>query len=527
MNYSIIKFIRCGGFVSLTAILENKKNYLLKYFGDNKPLGLVLSTGASSYLYDTGTNKILNCDAFTYDLLHNLFCMDVKPAIAEFIEKHGQDCFVETVSMLERSINNQNLFGISEVTNFDLVLGKKELIEEISTASSEMELEVTEGCNLRCTYCVHQDENKENRNHGSRQMTRETALAAIDFLAKNSGKARDIVLSFYGGEPLLNFPLIEESVRYAREIFKDKTVQFNMTTNGTLITPEIARFLAKNQFDIKVSIDGPQEVHDRYRKKIAGGGSFNEVKAGLQNLYQEYGDSFIKRISLYMVYAPPFSEAEIKRRAALRQELDWLPEETRTGMVYYSGPRLPGVDHKEDKSYLEWAFEEYFSKTLDTQEKSKPHPLAKSFIEHLMAILSQRPIYPHGIKKFTMHACCNPGKKRIYVTVAGDFRVCEKMPISAPAIGNIKKGMDYDLLYQNYLETYKNMTLSICKKCWAINTCDSCFIDGYDSQGLSPQKKIEKCRQSRNYAAQKIVLYCRAMELMPNLIDHFGKIKLS
>ncbi len=513
--------------MSSTAIWVDKKNFLLKLFGENKPLGVVLSTGSHAYLYDTGTNKILNCDDFTYDLLLNLFRMDVELAINGFIEKHGQDCFVETVSMLEKSIDNHNLFRLYEVTNFDLVPGKEELIEDISTSSSEMALEVGEDCNLRCLYCVHQDENKENRNHGSRQMTRETALAAIDFLAKNSSKAEGVVLSFYGGEPLLNFPLIKESVSYAKEIFKDKPIQFNLTTNGTLITPEIARFLAENQFDVKVSIDGPQEVHDRYRKNIAGGGSFTHVKAGLQNLYKEYGDSFITRISLYMVYAPPFSEEEIKRRASLRQELDWLPEDTRTGMVYYSGPRLPGVDHKEDKGYLEWAFEEYFSKTLDTQEKSKPHPLAKSFIEHILAILSQRPIYNDVIKKFTMHACCTPGKKRIYVTVAGDFRVCEKIPVSAPAIGNTEKGIDYDLLYHDYLETYRDMTLSICKKCWAINTCDSCFIDGYDAQGLSPEKKVEKCSQNRSYAANKIYLYCRAMELMPNLVDHFGKIKLS
>lgn len=508
-------------------ILAERKKYLSKYFGGKKPLGIVLHTGTNAFLYDTGTNKILNCDPFTYDLILNLFRLDMEPAIDKFIEKHSEDCFLETVSLLERSIDKHNLFGLYEVTNFDQLPSKEELIESISTSSEELGLEVTEGCNLRCLYCVHQEANKENRNHGSRQMAGETAFAAIDFLAKNSLKSKQVTLGFYGGEPLLNFPVIKESVRYAREVFKDKPPQFNLTTNGTLITPEIARFFAENQVDVRVSIDGPEDVHNRYRKNIAGDGSFNDVREGLQNLFKEYGESFAKKINLYMVYAPPYSVEEIKRRIDLWQELDWLPEDIRASLVYYSGPRLSGVDHKEDKRFLQWAFEEYFSKTLNTRDTLRPHPFSKSIIEHIMAVFSQRPIYHKVIEKFPMHACCMPAKKRIFVTVGGDFRVCEKIPFSAPSIGSLEKGIDFDLLYHVYLETYKDMTLSICKKCWAINTCDSCFIDGYSSEGLSPEKKADTCKENRNTAATKIFCYCKATEVMPNLTDHFGKIKLS
>jgi len=507
--------------------LKGKKEFLSRYFGEKKPLGIVLNTGYKSYVYDTGTNKILNCDALTYDLLQNLFNKDMVPAIDNFIKEHGENCFVETVSMLERSIENQNLFGLYEVTNFDLLPEKKELIESSSTSCEELGLEITEGCNLRCRYCVYNNENKENRNHGFRQMTREIALKAIDFLAKNSLKSKSVALGFYGGEPLLNFPIIKESVLYAQSIFKDRPLLFTLTTNGTQITPEIARFFAENELDVKVSIDGPEDVHNRYRKYTTGDGTFIDAKNGLYNLYKEYGDSFAKKINLHLVYTPPYTEEEIIRRTELWKELDWLPTDIRANLVYYSGPRIPGVEHKEGKGLLQWAFEDYFSKTLNTQNPLKPHPFSKSIIEHNLAILSQRPIYNNIIKKFPMHACCIPTKKRIFVTVEGDIRVCEKMPLSAPAIGNLEKGIDYDLLYHIYLETYKEMTLSLCKKCWAINICDSCFIDAFDSEGLSREKKMEKCRLARVNAVSKIYCYCKATELMPNLTDYFGKIKLS
>jgi uncharacterized protein len=358
-------------------------------------------------------------------------------------------------------------------------------------------------------------------------MTRETALAAIDFLAKNSLESKRIALGFYGGEPLLNFPIIRESVRRAKDLFKDKPPQITLTTNGTLINPEIARFLAENQVDVKVSIDGPEDVHDRYRKNTDGEGTYKNAVKGLYTLYKEYGDSFARKINLHLVYAPPYTAEEITRRTELWKELDWLPEDIRANLVYYSGPRLPGVEHKEGKNFLQWAFEEYFSKVLNTRNKLKPHPFSKSIIEHNMAIMTQRPIYNNVIKKFPMHACCIPAKKRIFVTVGGDLRVCEKMPVSAPSIGNLEKGIDYDLLYHVYLEAYRDMTLSICRKCWAINICDSCFIDGFDPGGLSPKKKKEKCKQERVNAASKIYCFCKAAEVMPNLADHFGKIKLS
>ena len=91
-------------------------------------------------------------------------------------------------------------------------------------------LQVTQQCNLRCKYCAYSG-NYYNRSHTSNRMDFETAKKAIDFYLKRSEKADQLALSFYGGEPLLEFELIKKCVSYILQRKGDKKILFTMTTN--------------------------------------------------------------------------------------------------------------------------------------------------------------------------------------------------------------------------------------------------------------------------------------------------------
>ena len=95
-------------------------------------------------------------------------------------------------------------------------------------------------------------------------------------------------LGFYGGEPLLNYKLIEQSVNYAKEIIRDKEISFSLTTNATLITPQIAKFLVENEFEILISLDGPKDIHNENRIFINGNGSFNSTIEGIKVILECY-----------------------------------------------------------------------------------------------------------------------------------------------------------------------------------------------------------------------------------------------
>ena len=141
---------------------------------------------------------------------------------------------------------------------------------------------VTHACNMRCVYCYIDGEQYNKRG----LMSRETAFRAVDWLMVNSGKAESVTIGFFGGEPLLNFPLIKAVVPYATNMAakKGKQIKFSITTNGSLLNSEILRFLRDEKFEVLISFDGPAEYHNRQRPFKNGKGSYSRVFANVQML---------------------------------------------------------------------------------------------------------------------------------------------------------------------------------------------------------------------------------------------------
>ncbi|MDO5022743.1 MAG: thioether cross-link-forming SCIFF peptide maturase, partial [Eubacteriales bacterium] len=114
---------------------------------------------------------------------------------------------------------------------------------------------------------------------GSALMSFEVAKRAVDFLIENSGSHYNLDIDFFGGEPLLNFDVVKQTVAYARSIEKQhkKHFRFTLTTNGILLDDEIGDYLNQNMHNVVLSLDGRKEVHDRFRVNKAGRGSYDIV----------------------------------------------------------------------------------------------------------------------------------------------------------------------------------------------------------------------------------------------------------
>ncbi len=145
---------------------------------------------------------------------------------------------------------------------------------------THMELFLTRACNLACPYCFVREK------PASPGMSLETAMEAVEFLVRESRGERKVGITFMGGEPLLEFPLLTEFLPRARRRLQEagKEVRFDMTTNGALMDEEKARFLAAWNVHVLVSLDGRPESHDRYRLFPSGEGSFQRVREGLEAL---------------------------------------------------------------------------------------------------------------------------------------------------------------------------------------------------------------------------------------------------
>ncbi|MDR0804474.1 MAG: 4Fe-4S cluster-binding domain-containing protein, partial [Oscillospiraceae bacterium] len=115
------------------------------------------------------------------------------------------------------------------------------------------------GCNLVCKYCFAEEQNADNT-----LMSLDTAKRGIDFFLANSGKRKTLELDFFGGEPLLNWDTVTETVKYAREkgAALGKTFDFTLTTNGVLLDDTKIDFINREMSNIVLSLDGRREVHD-------------------------------------------------------------------------------------------------------------------------------------------------------------------------------------------------------------------------------------------------------------------------
>ena len=137
-------------------------------------------------------------------------------------------------------------------------------------------LNVSHDCNLSCGYCFAGG----GSYHGQKaNMDFSVAKKAIDFLIEKSGNRRFLEVDFFGGEPLLNFDVVKQTVEYAREREKDtnKQFKFTITTNALALSKEISEFLNAEMYNVVISIDGRKEVHNRIRKTRNGKDSFDLI----------------------------------------------------------------------------------------------------------------------------------------------------------------------------------------------------------------------------------------------------------
>jgi len=138
-------------------------------------------------------------------------------------------------------------------------------------------------CNLRCAYCYSRP---ARRGRGPDRMDGSTARRAVDLLFAHLPARGPATVTFFGGEPLLELPLLRATAAHARRRADElgREVTFSVTTNATTVTEEAADLLADLEARVTVSIDGDRRRHDRNRVFPDGRGSYEAATAGLRLL---------------------------------------------------------------------------------------------------------------------------------------------------------------------------------------------------------------------------------------------------
>jgi len=141
---------------------------------------------------------------------------------------------------------------------------------------SSLVLHVAHDCNLRCGYC-YADFGRYGDSFG--MMDEAMAIAHIDKFFDQLGDRKTVSVTFFGGEPLMNMPVVYAGHAHAkaRAEREGRKVGFSLTTNGTLLTQEAVDFFIREKFVITVSIDGPPDINDKIRPIERGSGSYEKI----------------------------------------------------------------------------------------------------------------------------------------------------------------------------------------------------------------------------------------------------------
>lgn len=360
----------------------------------------------------------------------------------------------------------------------------------LSKKLSHLSLQVTQQCNLRCKYCAYSGL-YYNRTHNSKYMTWDTAKKAIDFYLERTSEMERLHMSFYGGEPLLNFNLIKTCVEYISAQVEAKRLTFSMTTNATLLTEEVRSFLHEHDFQLSISLDGDREEHDKNRTFANGTGSFDTVIKNIKSLVAEYPD-YAKKVTFLPVISP---NTDLDRVLKFFSTEPFISE----CAVTYNTMSETGLKNEiaYSKNYMLIRRFEYlrllFHLLGKIDEKSiSPMvlPVKEEFKKMIMAL------HDHSsIKKCSHHGGpCMPGVKRLFVSYDGTFYPCEKVSETNPdnSIGNISQGFDQQKV-KNMLNIGQ-ITKEECINCWNLRFCSICIGRINDSSRDQNQTKVEKLK---------------------------------
>lgn len=460
----------------------------------NNPFIHVFKTPFFTYAYDVNTDSVIKISKELYDYL-----MDLEHGVVteKTEEVHSEMEILKKKGYLKEFYPKKIVDP--RLSQLDYLINNR--VEGIT-------LQVTQQCNMRCSYCKFTyGDNIHNRAHATVSMSYDVAVRAIDFYYHHSRDSKRVNVSFYGGEPLLEYEMIKKIVSYVNDKFEGKDISFNMTTNAILLTPERLKYLVKNNVSIMVSLDGSEEIQNRSRKLAGGGkGSYEIVVKQLKHLKETCPVEY-KEISFNSVIDPLYDMTPLLKfyqddifKGAL---INLGNEKVAVGDSSINTPIMDTPEGTTSGSseifFLSMREAELIAlySLIGLVDDKKLSPISlnikASLIEKSNSLVPANQLEEYSAKG----GPCIPGVHNTFVRVDGKFFPCEKVcDISDDLnIGDVDSGYNYENIKR--ILNIGKITESKCTKCWAIRHCTSCVLNGTLAGKISKDMIIANCNGSK------------------------------
>jgi len=314
----------------------------------------------------------------------------------------------------------------------------------------KLQLLVTTNCNLACAYCFR---NKVidplTKEHGKMnfQVARKAMDGFLDITRRN--KKEEVYVKFLGGEPLLNWNLIENLVLYVDSLGVTKPkINYILCTNGVSMNDSVAKILKEYNFGISISLDGVGETQDKLRKRITGEGTFKEIDRSI-DILNEYENRIVVNAVL--------TDANLYH---LRELIDYLYEK--------------GIEQLSINT-LRYASLMNYRQTASAKEKVEQLIDARKYGKEKGIVV--------GGKWFRLYkktneveypSYCRRMGEMLSVEPSGDVYTCSGLPIK---VGNVE---DMNAVFKS--DEYRKIALRVMGN---IPLCYGCEIEGMCAGGCT------------------------------------------
>ena len=491
-------------------------------------LGTAFVTRNKKYVYDTGTGKVFECEDEEYKILKELF---ENNRLVDSLENADAARLQQAYENIWSMIEDEHILQVRSDLKF--VRETDETLRDLLHYDlQQIVLELTEQCNMRCRYCIYNEHNDHYRNFSPKAMSWDVAKRAVEYARDNSGDR--IAVSFYGGEPLVKYDLMKKVIEYSQEIITGKELTFSFSTNLTLVTKEIAEYVAGVEgMSVLASIDGPEDIHDAYGVLAGGKGSFAKAMQGLKYLVEAFGERAKECIVINSVVCPPFSAEKLDAIKSFFENLEWLPKDIvkKCDYVEYGSVREEDLSMKYagDGDFTGESLDGF---TLDSIEgwalerdlaDQDPIGYVSGMIMDKLVRIHNRRQTQKPCENLRRNGCCIPGNRRVYVKTDGNLLLCEKVGDS-PSIGNVFEGADLERITKYYIDGYDAASLEKCNECWAKNLCGLCYASCYREEGIDTEKKELVCGAHRYATKGELISYFSILEEKPEMIKEIDAV---
>lgn len=346
---------------------------------------------------------------------------------------------------------------------------------------SQIIFETTTLCNLRCEYCCYSEgyDTFDSRREKCGNLKFETAKSIIDYfvalfqneLPSNAPK-EPFAISFYGGEPLMNFKVVSQIVKYAESVeFRNRYLFFTMTTNAMLLAKH-SDFLAQHNFKMLISLDGNKD-NDSYRKTHNGNPSFNIVMENLKAVDCKYPKWF----STFR-YNAVFTD-----RSDVNDIVKWFKSQFNT-IPNFSPLHIPTKEAKEGHRIMSMVKKFEIPREIEYE----PSLIPQNPLFNRILIFGTRLLHNSYNKEFQLltgeisedktlpTGTCIPFSKRLFVSFDGKIHPCEKVNRDIPlgyvdSTGVVK--INCAEVADRFMRSVTQAS-SLCKQCYMQLCCTKC-----------------------------------------------------